>query len=466
MVLPPPPADPRETLKARLAQWLDPVNPPAGWAGIPARIVGFVKGIPAAAWIFLFVLTLLVMIVLVAWWRFHDRPVHAPWSFEFGWPLLVLGLLIAAVVPYLVVRALALWRVPIGSEFDELDRAWRAGVAALEREGIDPRSVPTFLLLGSPPLLRERNLLESADREVKRIGPDDGPFTWYAGRDVLYLSLRGVGVTGSLAGPVEPRSIDDGRRRHRQLVRICRLLARRRLPVCAANGVLVVAGFGRVVDGEDLEGSAAALRSDLRTIQRETGVRAPVTLLLDGLEAVPGFAELVRRLGRQRTARQRFGHRFELGADAHREDLVRLSDHVCGAFEEWVHLLFREQRVLERSGNRPLYALVSRVRRQLADRLGVLLGDGIGFDPDFESPDDAIPFSGCYVAGTTESGDRWAFARGVLEKQIQEENLVEWTPPMLARLGWRRLALRTAAVLSAALTVSLVVLVVAGIAFR
>jgi hypothetical protein len=178
------------------------------------------------------------------------------------------------------------------------------------------------------------------------------------------------------------------------------------------------------------------------------------------MEREPGFRELVRRVGREPAATQRFGKGYDIRSQATPQEMSSLSSHVCGAFEDWVYTLFRERGALTRPGNTRLYGLLCKVRCTLKTRLSEVLGRGFGFDKQQTPTDDPFLFSGCYFSATGETPDRQAFVRGVIDKLIDEQEQVEWTQHALEdELRYRRWAL-TGLVVSGLLLVSLVGIIV------
>jgi hypothetical protein len=213
----------------------------------------------------------------------------------------------------------------------------------------------------------------------------------------------------------------------KQLQYVGGLLRQVRTPVCPMNGVVALIQF------ESIQGTAAevdelqqALQGDLATLQYSTQCRAPVTALIVGLEKERGFREMVRRVGKDRATTQRFGRKFDVRAYPSHEQLDALASHVCGAFEDWAYTLFREENALTRPGNTLLYELLSKVRCGWKTRLAALLAGSFGADATKMGRQDSLLFSGCYLAATGETPDRQAFARGVLDKLNDEQEMVEW----------------------------------------
>jgi hypothetical protein len=254
----------------------------------------------------------------------------------------------------------------------------------------------------------------------------------------------------NLGGPDEQENVLaivpplDATQHLQRLQHVCHLLRRSRQPVCAVNGILTLLPFQMMqAQPEEVEELERAVKSDLLTVHREVEVRCPVTALVVGLEHERGFSELVRRVGPDRAATQRFGKGYDVRCLVEREGLAAFCEHVCGAFEDWVHSLFREQRALTRPGNTRLYGLLCKVRCNLKTRLTEIMTRAFGYDSRELPNDDPFLFSGCYFAATGDKPDRQAFIRGVVDKLVQEQEYVEWSKKAAAanrRYRWLAIA--------------------------
>ncbi|QGJ71932.1 Hypothetical protein PBC10988_36450 [Planctomycetales bacterium 10988] len=216
----------------------------------------------------------------------------------------------------------------------------------------------------------------------------------------------------------------------RRLEYLCQLLKRKREPLSPVNGVLTLLPFGLIRRGPR-EGTEIqkAVKTDLQTIVNNCQVRCPVMALVVGMEGESGFRELVRRVGQDRAAAQRFGKGFDLWAPPTAADLEALCAHACISFETWIYALFRERGALSKTGNTKLYALLCQIRRHLQSRLAQILAVGYGYDPrQVSDPPSLMLFSGCYFAAIGETADRQAFVKGVIDKLIDQQEEVEWTP--------------------------------------
>lgn len=235
----------------------------------------------------------------------------------------------------------------------------------------------------------------------------------------------------SAGAPEDQPSLVAPQRAAEQIERLdylCRLLRRVREPMCGSNGVVALLPFHAIQSGErEAHELEQAVRTDLATVQRSLQLRCPVTALVDGMQRERGFHELVRRVGPQRAAVQRFGRRYDVRNVATSEDLTALCEHVCGVFEDWIYALFRERDALSRPGNTHLYGLLCVIRSRLKGRLSEILARGFGHDPRQHPREQPQLFSGCYFAATGETPDEQAFVKGVFDKLVEEQENVEWT---------------------------------------
>jgi hypothetical protein len=421
------------------------------------------------------------------------------------------------VIPVVVYYALKLWLAGDVSPYEDIDKAWQAGMAALEQQGLDITQVPVFLIVGSAGEAQEKALFAASRLSLNFREVPQGPAAlhWYANPDAIYIvatntsgssrlaalaraaaeeeksrpagfnprpaagaSIRGTIVaggpepeespitqSGTFPGGPEPatapsadirgtmvasvRSSDslggagqgaapshqavtlrpeDAADQDRRLEYLCSLVRRARQPICPLNGVLALLPFGLIQHGprEGIE-IQRALKRDLATIVRVGKVRCPVTALVIGMEEEAGFRELVRRVGRDRSAAQRFGKGFSVSNPPLPERLEAVCAHACGAFEDWVYALFREKDSLSKPGNVKLYALLCTIRRNVQLRLGNILVGAFGADPEQAPQGEPLLFSGCYFAAAGETDDRQAFVKGVFDKLPDEQAELQWT---------------------------------------
>ena len=203
-----------------------------------------------------------------------------------------------------------------------------------------------------------------------------------------------------------------------------------RQPFCPLNGILTSLPFALIEDASLAKELPSCVRHDLNTLRETTRLMCPVTALVGGMESEPGFAELMRRVGSQRASEGRFGKGFKVWSFPTQENLDALTSHACGAFEDWIYTLFREEGGLNKPGNGKLFALLCKMRSRLKTRLRAILWGGFGCEGEHDA--DATLLSGCYFAATGEVPERQAFVRGALEKLVQQEEELQWTERALS----------------------------------
>ena len=223
----------------------------------------------------------------------------------------------------------------------------------------------------------------------------------------------------------------------RRLEYLCRLIRRRRQPLCPINGVLTLLPFGFIQRSRpDANEVQRAVKADLSTLLDAVRLRCPVTALVVDMEEEEGFKELARRVGRERSLGQRIGKGYSVSNPPLPERLRALCDHACGSFEDWVYALFREPDSLSKTGNTKLFSLLVKVRSSVQSRLEDILAEGFGVREakgrDAKGrPSDGLLFGGCYFAATGETEDCQAFVKGVFDKLPEQEEDIQWTEAML-----------------------------------
>lgn len=250
-------------------------------------------------------------------------------------------------------------------------------------------------------------------------------------RGTLMPGARANMAFGAADGPVQGGTSVVPRReleeQSERLQYVGQLLARRRQPLCPLNGALILLswdGIQRPTSGKELPDS---VRRDLATVRETTRLCCPVAVLVAGMEAETGFAELVRRVGVERAKSNRFGRGFDPWSHPTAENLDALTSHACGAFEDWVYDLFQQRDALGKAGNTKLYQLLCRIRAHVHQRLATVLINGLAADVGERGVGRHQLFGGCYFAATGDSADRQSFVKSVFEKMQQMEDELEWT---------------------------------------
>jgi hypothetical protein len=114
--------------------------------------------------------------------------------------LTVIGVLVV-LIPIVLYQALKLWLEGETSPFPDIDHAWKAGLAELDRQGLNPSQTPIFLVLGSSGENQEKSLFDAARLSLNLSDVPRGPAAlhWYANPDGIYLVATGVGCLSRLS---------------------------------------------------------------------------------------------------------------------------------------------------------------------------------------------------------------------------------------------------------------------------
>ena len=143
-------------------------------------------------------LVICVVATLFAFYHTQDRSfAKAKLTPAFVTVIVVLVLLI----PVVLYKALKLWLEGETSLFPDIDHAWKAGLAELARQGLDPSQVPLFLVLGSSGENHEKVIFDAARLSLNVSGAPQGPAAlhWYANPDSIYVVSTGVGSLSRLS---------------------------------------------------------------------------------------------------------------------------------------------------------------------------------------------------------------------------------------------------------------------------
>lgn len=185
------------------------------WGKIRQIIPGL-KGLPtlkpetlAALLSLILILTIVIThAVIVFWFR---RDVEATASYWRTLPVLV-GLVVA--IPAVMYFGVRIFLAPPKSPFPDIDLAFAAGIAALEKNGIAVRQTPIYLVLGMPDAKMVKHMMNASGRsfEFEHTTADGQALHWYGSGDHTYLFLTNVGnvcqLTRDLAKYVSQTSPD------------------------------------------------------------------------------------------------------------------------------------------------------------------------------------------------------------------------------------------------------------------
>ena len=128
---------------------------------------------------------------------------------------------LVAAIPLVLYWGLRRWNQSVDGQYPEIDRAWEAGIAALEAKGISTKDYPLFLILGSSDEEDERGLMEALDSPLLIHGVPESngvahSLRWYLSSEALYLFCPGASSLSVLMSRMKGRPMH----RSRNVVRV------------------------------------------------------------------------------------------------------------------------------------------------------------------------------------------------------------------------------------------------------
>ena len=395
-----------------------------------------------------------LLVTLVAVWiALYANSRNVPWQHSMAWWRIPLQILLVIAIPIVIHRALRYWLEGDFGRYPDIDFAWKQGLASLRHCKVNLRESPIFLVLGTGSPELEQSLVDASGVQFSsaQVPPGPSALHWNISHQGIFLFAPGIGWTSGISqaayeeGLLQPDPTDSPsvgvsstKKYHDEnrlaslasvvqldrLRYLCELLRVNRYPACALNGILIVVPQAFATESSVHSGEREkALVSDLDVIRVTTQIACPITMLITGMEEEAGFREIIRRVGPGRAKLQRFGKSFDAGTVKSENLMHAFGIHVCGTFEDWTYLLFREKDALSRPGNLGLFELLCNIRCSFKPKLSRLLAHTFS-DDNLSEP---IHFSGCYFAATGDSADRQGFVKAVFDKVIEEQELLRWT---------------------------------------
>ena len=149
----------------------------------------------------LLVAVFLVISVVTASVAFYQTENRASWDYWVNPGRVAVIALLLVVIPLVVYQVLRLWLTGVRSRFPDIDAAWQAGLAELQRCGLDVSQTPIFLILGSAGEVQERAVFAAArlDLRIREFPQGPAALHWFATADAIYLVLTDTCCLSQLA---------------------------------------------------------------------------------------------------------------------------------------------------------------------------------------------------------------------------------------------------------------------------
>ena len=182
--------------------------PPIKKPGFFRKLFTFPQRMSLAGCASLMLAIALIIIVIVVWVVFALDKSNVPWRHSMSWWRISAIILLTIITPIVFYRALRFWLMGEISQYPDIDFAWRAGVEALETNGVPLNSTPIFLILGMPSEELEKAMIDATGLSLRVRGIPEGPgaLHWYANTEGIYLVCSDAGSLTALNTLVHNRA--------------------------------------------------------------------------------------------------------------------------------------------------------------------------------------------------------------------------------------------------------------------
>ncbi len=213
----------------------------------------------------------------------------------------------------------------------------------------------------------------------------------------------------------------------------CRMLRVARADAAPINGMIAW------IDGPQLMNHAGfarqcgqALRRDCTQIQMHLGLLAPITMVVDQMQEVAGFPELIRRCGPENSYREVLGEALDLQRLPDATTLLELCSRAIRALSSSVYKCLQANHQLGQPGSQRLFQLVISGRGKLGQALSSLVVESMGMrDQDHRAAPNML--SGLYFTASGDKPPNRGFGHEVLERMMNQQELLHWTAPQQQR---------------------------------
>lgn len=221
--------------------------------------------------------------------------------------------------------------------------------------------------------------------------------------------------------PINEVEAELGRRRVDYL---CSLIREARFPYCPINGMMQVIPLSWATAEDEAKRLAPAIQHDLAAFHESLQLQFPIVVVFSELDSISGLKEfLVRSERLQRGIRNtRAGTRFWPGSPINHESIDVMLDRSMNWFRGWIYAAFSQD--INSEENQSLFHLLCAMR-QKKPALATLLKGGLS-----QVCDPEMRLSGCYFAATGPGATEQGFVRGVLDRLVEMEEEVAWSPEL------------------------------------
>lgn len=273
-----------------------------------------------------------------------------------------------------------------------------------------------------------------------------GGLDW-ANRTVMPGRMINKGFGKQRLEPLGPLDIEVGNRR---MAFLCQLIEKSRYPYCQINGLIQAYPLSWTSDAEYSRRLAPAIRNDLATVHECFQLQFPVVAVVTEVDVIPGVKDFLMRSERLQPGlrRTRAGASYVSGAEPTEANAHWIVDKGMEWFRGWVYTAFSSD--LDNRDNPKVFQMMCEISQRRA-AMAALISSTM-----YKVCSPGIRLQGVYFAATGRSQQEQGFIRGVLDKVIDSQSLLAWTPLRLAqqkRSGMLTLILSSLTVVMIALAI-------------
>ena len=249
-----------------------------------------------------------------------------------------------------------------------------------------------------------------------------GGLNW-AQRTVLPGTFVNKGFGKQRLEPLGPLDIEVGNRR---MAFLCQLIDKSRYPYCQINGLIQAYPLSWASDADYSRKLAPAIRNDLATVHGCFQLQFPVVAVVTEVDVIAGVKDFLMRSERLQPGlrRSRAGASYVPGAEPTEANAQWIVDKGMEWFRGWIYTAFSAD--LDNHDNPKLFQMMCEISQRRA-ALAALISSTM-----YKVCSPGIRLHGVYFAATGRLQQEQGFIRGVLDKVIDSQSLLAWTPLRLA----------------------------------
>jgi hypothetical protein len=213
---------------------------------------------------------------------------------------------------------------------------------------------------------------------------------------------------------------------------LCRRLRSARMGTAPINGAMVWVDTPQLLTcAMYTKQCAFSLRRDLDQLRDELGLVAPVTLVMDKMQGLDGFKELIRRLGPERSQNMQLGEDCDLQLNPEADQLEHLGERAVQSIARVIYHSFRVPFAQNATSNQALSKLLFTCRGSLRLALRTLLTESFAMDRIDGREVTAPMVSGVLFTAAGDSPVEQGFASRLVQRFCRQEGLLNWTSARL-----------------------------------